>query len=79
MKEEFTLLQSFSNAKDDGKSLLPKIRYQEYTVEVEGAETRILIPVRESESFEREMSIRNLDRAGLRHILRKYRGIKHNV
>lgn len=55
----------------------PKIQYQEFYVNIAKTECRVLIPLRESDNFENELSsIEISSKLDLIKILRKYRGIR---
>ena len=82
MGRNFSLLQQLTLEKDkvlEQSPLPPGIKYQEYTLEVNGEESTVFIPLRESAAFERTLSAQTkyLDGDALREILRKHRGIKH--
>lgn len=54
-----------------------QIKYQQYTILVENKEVDILIPIRESLSFEEGLTTYSeINNKDLKTILRKYRGIR---
>jgi len=72
-------LQEINSQKDhQKKSKGSGIKYQEYDVLVDGSETKVYIPLRESDNFESEVSgYQRLTHTDLRGILRKFRGVRN--
>lgn len=56
----------------------PKIRYQQYEVDIDKQTITVNIPIRECDEFEAEIAnlSESLTESGLRNMLRKFRGIK---
>lgn len=77
----FSLIQQLEakTVSEETKPELPKgIKYQEYTIECEGKDVDILIPLREVDAFEATLMEHDkyIDRENLRLILRKHRGLR---
>lgn len=78
---DFSLIKQMNEGKDEQKetSPFPKgVRYQQYELEVDGAERVINIPLRESENFEAAVGALTSDITGpvLKKLLRDFRGIR---
>ena len=82
MGNKFSLIQQldtkFSSVGDQKPDLPEGIKYQEYTIECEGKDINVLIPLRECEAFETtlEKQYKYLDRESLRLLLRNHRGLR---
>lgn len=74
--DEYSFLKSLKDVptKTDNS---PKIQYQEFYVNLEEGEFRLLIPLRETSNFEKELSATEIStKTEMLKILRKYRGIR---
>lgn len=81
MGKNFSLLQQLNEKHDkvtEESPFPPGIKYQEYTLEIDGNDVQVFIPLRECEAFEETLSTQSkyLDGDTLRDVLRKHRGIK---
>jgi len=74
---DFSFLKSLQNKPMNIKEDTPKIQYQEFYVNIDESEVKVLIPLRESDNFEQELSTTEISsKSELIKILRKYRGIR---
>lgn len=70
----FTFLRTLEHPQP--RSASSNIKYQEYFVECESEEIKVLVPLRETDAFEQSLETYDATRLGLRALLRKHRAIR---
>ena len=80
MKSNFTLIEKLNTPdiiKEDKNPYMHGITYDTYEILVNGKQEEVLIPLKESDNFEKSlMNVNSLDENDLRKLLREHRGIR---